>query len=143
MKQRVWVVAGNVNEYNNYVREKRLNSDKKYQYVYDAMVLRGYSNPHGVFIGTWKHRDDIIQILDQLIISTVDKTDKLHKIRTDLIRNATPAAAHSAQVSRAAQMLSDAIDAEVLQKMTQPYSWSESNVPDFEDIIQTWKGFVK
>ncbi len=130
MKQRVWVVAGNRNEFDSYVRNKPLNGDKKYHYVQSAEYLRGVRNPHGVFIGSWKHRDDIIQILDQLIISTSDNTDKLYQIKIDLIRNATAAVIHSSAVSNASQLLSNAIDQEILDQLI-------GNKP------MTWKGFVK
>ena len=85
MKHRVWVIAGNVFQFNDYVKSKPLNEDKKYAYVSDVNSLRGFSNPHGVFIGTWKSRNDILAIIDQLIISTSGDTSALQKIQKDLI----------------------------------------------------------
>lgn len=144
MKERVWVVSGNAREFDHYVRNKPLNGDKKYIYVQSAESLRGVRNPHGVLVGNWKHRDDIIQILDQLMISTSDNTDKLQRIKIDLIRNATPAVMHSASINHAAQLLSKAIDQQLLDQLA-------GNKPTVFDIMEeydtlapmTWQGFVK
>ena len=142
MKERVWVVCGNAREFDVYVRNKPLNGDKKYIYVQSADHLRGFRNPHGVLVGNWKHRDDIIQILDQLII-TSENPSNLQDIKRDLIRNATAAAVHSAAVSNAAKLLADAIDQEVLDSFAGIKS--EWRTPDYEDTLsyKTWQGFVK
>jgi len=143
MKERVWVVSGNVREFDIYVRNKPLNGDKKYHYVQSAEHLRGIRNPHGVLVGNWKHRDDIIQILDQLII-TSENPSNLQDIKRDLIRNATAAAVHSAAVSNAADLLAKAIDQQVMDQLA-------GNKPNVFHIMDeydtlapmTWKGFVK
>ena len=143
MKERVWVVSGNISEFEHYVRNKPLNGDKKYHYVQCADHLRGVRNPHGVLVGNWKHRDDIIQILDQLIISTSENTDKLQRIKIDLIRNATAAVAHSAAISNAAKLLANAIDQELLDSIAGIKS--EWRTPDYEDTLtyKIWQGFDK
>jgi len=143
MKERVWVVSGNAREFEHYVRNKPLNGDKKYIYVQSADHLRGFRNPHGVLVGNWKHRDDIIQILDQLIISTSENTYKLHDIKRDLIRNATAAAVHSAAITNAAKLLANTIDQELLESIAGIKS--EWRTPDYEDTLsyKTWQGFVK
>jgi hypothetical protein len=121
MKERVWVIAGNEHQYHDYVRGKPLNGDKKYCYVYKPETLRGFINPHGVFIGTWRHRADIIPIIDMLIMSTHEDTKNLHKIRLELMMNAshtqTLAATMQTGYSDAADMLAKAIDQEVLDTM--------------------------
>jgi hypothetical protein len=141
MKQRVWVICGNSSEYHNYVRSKPLNEDKKYHYVGDVYTLRGYSNPHGVFVGSWKHRHDIIDIIDQLIISSTDNSDNLIKIKRDLIKNATASTAYNIGVSRAAQALSDAIDDEVLKIALQqvPVSSGVFSGMDYQHILSYLK----
>jgi hypothetical protein len=53
--------------------------------VTHADTLRGCTNPHGVLIGSWKQRKDIIEILNRLIISTTDDYSALIKIKTELI----------------------------------------------------------
>jgi hypothetical protein len=142
MKERVWVVCGNMCEFDIYVRNKPLNGDKKYTYVQSADHLRGVRNPHGVLVGNWKHRDDIIQILDHLI-TTSENTDKLQLIKRDLIRNATAAVTHSAAITNAAKLLAKAIDQQVLDSIAGIKS--EWRTPDYEDTLsyKTWQGFVK
>jgi hypothetical protein len=142
MKERVWVVCGNMREFDIYVRNKPLNGDKKYSYVDRADTLRGIRNPHGVLVGNWKHRDDIIQILEQLII-TSENPSNLQDIKRDLIRSASAAVTHSAAVSNAAKLLADAIDQQVLDSIAGIKS--EWRTPDYEDTLsyKTWQGFVK
>lgn len=41
-----------------------------YWIVSNAVNLKGVSNPHGVFVGTWKNRTDILEIVKQLMISS-------------------------------------------------------------------------
>ena len=48
-------------------------------YVAGAETLKGYSNPRGIFIGTWYNRIDIKDILIQLQVSMID-TNKLDPI---------------------------------------------------------------
>ena len=52
-------------------------------YVSSVHVLKGTSNPTGVFIGTWYQRQDMIQVLLQLRIATTDieKMKKLSQAR--------------------------------------------------------------
>lgn len=153
MKHRVWVIAGYESQFHEYVRDKPLNGDKKYSYVYAPDTLRGFVNPHGVFIGTWKHRTDIIPIIDMLIISTHDNTATLQKIRTELMQNATHAqmmaASMSTGVTRAADMLAKAIDQELLDQMLGETKkvqtvfdiMNDYDIPASE--MTAWKGFVK
>ena len=144
MKQRVWVIAGNVFQFNDYVKSKPLNEDKKYAYVSDVNSLRGFSNPHGVFIGTWKSRNDILAIIDQLIVSTSDNTDKLHKIRIELMQKATHNQTQAA-VQSASDMLAKAIDQEVLDQLVGKPKVVQTvfDIMEEFDTPMTWKGFVK
>jgi hypothetical protein len=142
MKQRVWVVAGSEFQFHEYVKGKPLNDDRKYSYVYRPETLRGFVNPHGVFIGTWKHRSDIIPILDMLIVCTHENTDKLHKIRIELMQKASHTQMHSAAISNASQMLAKEIDKQLLEQ----WIGRIHNVFDIMDEYGqavTWKDFVK
>lgn len=112
-KERVFVVAGTHDQYLNYVRGKPLNGDKKYVYVSDIIYLRGIINPHGVFIGTWKERDDILAIIDQLMISTSTDTQLLLDIKSDLIKQATS----KQRVVSASSHLAREIDAQVMESL--------------------------
>ena len=55
-----------------------------YIYVDDVSRIKGYSNPHGKFIGTWKERWDIREIVEQLLISTMPPNPTLIQIRKEL-----------------------------------------------------------
>lgn len=65
---RLFVIAGTYDEFKYYTRDKVL--DKHYVYVLRSESLHGFRDIHGVFIGTWRERSDIIQILDTLITRT-------------------------------------------------------------------------
>ena len=41
-------------------------------YVSSVHVLKGTSNPTGVFIGTWYKRADMMEVLTQLRVATTD-----------------------------------------------------------------------
>lgn len=61
----VFVIAGNREEFQRYLREKS-DDDKKYIFVGHEDTLRGWRDIHGVFIGTWKSHSRIKDILHQL-----------------------------------------------------------------------------
>jgi len=66
--RKIFVIAGNIQQYNYYIKAKGF--DKLYVYVSSPDTLRGHQDVHGVFIGTWRERKDIVDILDTLIIRT-------------------------------------------------------------------------
>lgn len=59
-------------------------SRSEYIYVVDASQLRGYKNPHGVFVGTWKERWDIKDIVETLMIQSSNANAALGKIWADV-----------------------------------------------------------
>lgn len=78
MNKLFFVVCGNLQEFKDYVRNK--NSDLyDYRYVYDTNTLRGFSNPIGCLYGTWREKEDIQDIIMQLIISKTDGSNKTLK----------------------------------------------------------------
>ncbi len=81
MNDRIFVIAGNSNEYNIFTRKKcdelyRANNTSislsNFVYVSDVITLKGYRDPHGYFIGSWRERKDIEDILEQLLIAVHD-----------------------------------------------------------------------
>lgn len=83
----IYVIAGNEPEAYEYInrklQERISNGDTKiddYKYVHDALVIRGIENPHGVFIGTWRQRKDIKDIVSILMTSTRAKNETLNGI---------------------------------------------------------------
>ena len=59
-----------LDQYNYYIRVKSF--DKLYVYVSSPDTLRGHQDIHGVFIGSWRERIDIVEILDALITRTTN-----------------------------------------------------------------------
>lgn len=87
----IYVIAGTevqAYEYiNRKLQERISNGDTKiddYKYVHDANVLRGIEDPHGVFIGTWRARKDIRDIVSILMTSTRAKNQALNAIWMEL-----------------------------------------------------------
>lgn len=84
---KVFVVAGNVTQFNHYLSKKRLEgSSKQYYYVHSPESLRGLSTIKGVFIGTWAKRLDIAEIREQItIIKTKMKYDEQISISAGIL----------------------------------------------------------
>jgi hypothetical protein len=80
----LYIIAGT---YAEYVAWKNSNENiektRTTIFVYDSTPLDIYLNPDGVFIGTWKERPEIVNILLALIQATTDpdKREKLYRIR--------------------------------------------------------------
>lgn len=95
---KVYVVAGNVAQFNHYRNKKLLEgSSKQYYYVHSPESLRGLSRVHGVFIGTWKERNDI---------------ELIHLE----IRNIKSKMAHQEALDKASAYIAQDIDQEILSK---------------------------
>lgn len=84
------VVAGNRNEFQYFIKKKCQElwvpgyniSMSNFVYVAGEDQLRGYSNPQGFFIGTWKERTDLEDIFMLLSVAMTDswKREKLRDI---------------------------------------------------------------
>ena len=78
------VVAGNRNEFQIFIKRKCQElwapgyniSMSNFVYVAGEDQLRGYSNPQGFFIGTWRERIDLEAIF--MLLSTV-MTDSIKR----------------------------------------------------------------
>lgn len=115
MSVRCWVIAGNHDQYQQYVNRKSKEIDGvKFSYVSRPETLRGFVNPHGVFIGSWRSRDDILEILEMLLVSTNTDTSKLQRLKNEVWQQATHQQINQAAVTSAAKRLADAIDQEVM-----------------------------
>lgn len=132
-----YVIAGNRDQASQWIKtdlEKRSKAGETtlswsdYVIVNDSMKLRGVRDPRGVFVGTWRERPDVVEILDALLIACVHVNKELQAIRNSVIsKRPTPKTpkiqglrAESVFIDEAAQMLSDEIDKEVIRQMTQP-----------------------
>lgn len=90
---KIFVIAGNREQANEWIKSnliKRHNEGETdiswsdYVIVKDATSLRGYRDPHGVFIGTWRDRSNIIEIVELLLISSMSVNTELHRIHKEL-----------------------------------------------------------
>lgn len=122
---KVYVVAGNHNEAYEYINRKiaerisngeTVNKIGDYVYLDKVNRLRGVSNPHGVFIGTWRDRPDILDIVFELIMHSTDST-RLREIHDELYKNLTEEQKRMESIKKAAKILSDEIDKEVLNNL--------------------------
>jgi len=120
MKERVWVVAGTEGQFYDYIKDKPLNSDKKYFYVYSPDTLRGFVNPHGVFVGSWRYRKDIGDILHELNIRSSVTNPTVKKLLHELSSRPVPKTAMQVMeetIHYRSQEIASQIDMEVLKSL--------------------------
>lgn len=84
MNGKYFVVAGNYQQYKDFTKKKcdelwSQGLEVSYSNFVYATVdsLKGYSNPHGWFYGTWKERADINLILLHLMVATKSDSDSM------------------------------------------------------------------
>ena len=86
-KELFFVVCGNQEEFERYVRTKSTDS-YDYRYVFARMTLMGHNNPHGCFYGSWRKREDVQEILMELIVRTTDGSNwKLKELLKEVSEN--------------------------------------------------------
>lgn len=116
---KIFVIAGTVEQARLWIKEnlkKRMDSGvttlshSDYVIVDSVYRLRGVSEPHGVFIGTWKLRDDILTIVQELRIHSMHNP-ALAKIHTELKMQASA----SQVASLTASNMANEIDKQVLE----------------------------
>lgn len=92
---KIFVIAGNDKEAIKWMKEDSLRrwcknttsaSLSEYEYIICRGVsnIKGYRNPHGVFIGTWRDRSDIKDIIMALMTATYETNPKLRKIWNEI-----------------------------------------------------------
>jgi hypothetical protein len=88
------VIAGNYNQGLNWAEKdckKRWNNGNtnislsEYIIVSNANQLCGIRDPHGVFVGTWREREDIKEIVETLFMQSVHVNRELERIRNSVI----------------------------------------------------------
>lgn len=100
MNGKYYVIAGNALQAKEFIKRKALemwnNGDtfislSNFVYVADVLTLKGVSEPHGFFVGTWRERKDIMGILYQLMITTEDKelAEKFIELKNEIERRNT------------------------------------------------------
>ena len=90
------VIAGNAHEANYWIINdlgKRYPTNTSlsmsdYVLIRTADDLRGMKDPTGIFVGTWKQREDIFERLNMLLVNMIDPT-KHRIIQTLLVQHIT------------------------------------------------------
>jgi len=65
-----YVIAGDREQYAKFIKRKGF-SENEYQYLYDAAMLEGLKNVHGFYVGSWREREDIEEIKQNIIKSNM------------------------------------------------------------------------
>lgn len=130
----ILIVAGNHMEFTAYKRQKLnqalMNDDaglgmevQAYRYVDSADKIRGMRDVTGVFIGSWRSRKDILEIVAQLRFMMSQRNHALEKVWNELCSKATALqvseAVSAPSVRRAADELAAEIDRHVMEKLMQ------------------------
>lgn len=130
---KIFVIAGNHHQAEDWIKknlEKRAMSGEttisrsQYVYVDDATSLRGVNNPHGIFIGTWRERWDIREVVETLLVQSVHVNPTLGKIWSEVKDKVKPTPKlktlsggwinEDLALQEAAKMMARAIDDEVI-----------------------------
>ena len=68
MSQKIYIIAGNYDQYKQWTWERGLYGNKDFVFVAAPDAFRGIQDPGGRLIGTWYERPDAFDILMQLRI---------------------------------------------------------------------------
>ena len=94
---KIYVIAGTLWQAKEWIKqdiEKKYPTNPSltishYVYVDSPSKLRGYNDPHGVFIGTWRSRSDIKEIVETLL-QCCYRNPALEKIHQELLSQHNP-----------------------------------------------------
>ena len=85
-----YIICGNYSEYIEHVNAKHTYKPltKRLLFVTDRETFRGTENPDGIFIGGWRNRLDIKNLLDVMETCMTDpiKKDKILQLKVQLYR---------------------------------------------------------
>lgn len=148
---RVYVIAGNHAQYVEYKRRKHRENDggvEEYVYVSSVNTIRGIRDPSGVFIGTWRDRTDIMDILMHLRLYQSFSNPRLEEIWDSMKVAATTQQVVSANVTQAAEDLKKQINDHLLKQVhntIQRSGWDELWRGQIDSIIdnetQSYKNY--
>ena len=129
---KIFVIAGTYQESQNWIaknyQERVAIGDQQvsvqdYKYVSHADDIKGYTNPHGVFVGNWLGRPDILEIVEALLMRSTAPNSALGKIYKDLKPKVRPTpkiqgkTATQVYIDEAAELMSQHIDNEVIKSL--------------------------
>jgi hypothetical protein len=90
---RILVIAGNFSEATSWVMKecaRRIAAGEQsvcmsqYSYINNSLMIRGLRDPSGVFVGTWRDRSDIREIVRNLHYACTIVNPALENIRKSL-----------------------------------------------------------
>lgn len=156
---KIFVIAGTREQANQWIKsnlEKRSKSGvttlswSDYVIVNDPVKVRGYSDPHGVFIGTWRDRPDIEEIVEHLFMSSIHINRDLERIRQEVRLKSKKPTPKLKQVSggwineemiisSAAKQLANEIDQQVINQLSMQTVSHEQLIPSMIRAIQDLK----
>lgn len=119
---KIYVVAGTTAQAEQWIRkdlERRAESGittlsrSEYVVVSSPLKLMGIANPHGVFVGTWADRIDILSIVETLINHSTDSA-RLRQIHHELWQKST----NGQITSLAALNIAKQIDQEIINELS-------------------------
>jgi hypothetical protein len=87
MDDRIYVVAGTRAEFEEYVRLKMQTMDVSpslFVWAFESMRIRGVSNPHGVFIGSWRNLPNVKDLVQQMVVQSNPANPALMRIWGEL-----------------------------------------------------------
>lgn len=134
---KTFVIAGTAHEANYWIINdlgKKYPSNtslsmSNYVYVDDVTRLKGISDPHGVFVGNWLGRPDILEIVEALMQASIHVNPALSKVYRELIPKVRPtpkqpplhkvSGGFAIAVEDAARLMAQAIDDEVIRQLTE------------------------
>lgn len=89
---KIIVIAGTLEQAKQWIKQhldKRMNAGETtlsysdYVTVKGLDHLRGFSDPHGYFVGTWKQRPDIKQIVEYMLTNNTHNNKSIMSIYLD------------------------------------------------------------
>lgn len=84
---KTYIISGNRMQYDLFIGRLPITEDLNgYQYVHGPDAVRGIVNPHGLFIGSWKERKDITEIVMNLMAASHIPNPTLRKILDEVQR---------------------------------------------------------
>lgn len=90
---KIFVIAYSKAEADHWIKsniDKRLKqgittlSLSEYVYVDNALRIRGIQDPHGVFVGRWRERLDIVEIVENLLANSIHVNKELQRVRDEI-----------------------------------------------------------
>jgi hypothetical protein len=128
---KIFVIAGTYQEAQDWIaknyQERAGMGDQQvsvgdYKYVSHADDVKGYTNPHGVFVGNWLGRPDIFEIVEALMMRSTHVNKALGKIYNQVKPKVRPTpkivSGYQANIDHAGLLMAQAIDEEVLKSLT-------------------------